>query len=307
MLKGRVIKSTGSFYAVETAEHGVVQARARGVLRNKQIRSTNPIAVGDWVDMEKKDEEFLIADIDSRKNYIVRKSVNLSKESHIIASNLDQAALVVTLVDPMTFPTFIDRFCVAAEAYHIPVALIFNKLDLLDEDGLEVLEDFAGVYQDLGYKVVFTSAENEIGLDDLKELLQDKVTLLSGHSGVGKSTLINSLDQALDLKIGEISDHHKMGQHTTTYAEMHQLGFGGHIVDTPGIRGFGLVHIEKEELAGYFPEMRELLPECKFYNCLHVNEPGCAVKKAVEEGVVAETRYKSYLNMYDDSEEQNYR
>ena len=307
MIKGRVIKSTGSFYSVDTEKHGEVQARARGKFRNQKIKSTNPIAVGDWVSMEKKDDDFIITEIDERRNYIVRKSVKLSKQSHIIASNIDLAVLVATLVNPTTLPTFIDRFCVAAEAYHIPVAIVFNKIDLLEEDEIEVLESFAGVYADLGYEVIFTSAEEKLGIEDLKALLKDRVSLLSGHSGVGKSTLVNAVDSSISLKIGEISQYHQTGQHTTTYAEMLKLAFGGYIIDTPGIRGFGLVHIEQNELAGYFPEMRKLLPSCKFYNCLHINEPGCAVKAAVENGTVAQTRYQSYLNMYYNDDEETYR
>ena len=307
MIRGRVIKSTGSFYSVDTEMGDTVQARARGKFRNKEIRSTNPIAVGDWVKVELKDDDYIIVEIEERHNYIVRKSVNLSKQSHIIASNIDQAVLVATLVNPRTLPAFIDRFCIAAEAYHIPVAIVFNKVDLLEDDEIEILEDFAGVYSELGYQVLFTSATEKLGLDELKHLLQNKVSLLSGHSGVGKSTLINALDENLDLRIGEISEYHQTGQHTTTNAEMLKLDFGGYIIDTPGIRGFGLVHIEKDELAGYFPEMRKLLPDCKFYNCLHIMEPGCAVKDAVENGIVAQTRYNSYLNMYNDDDEETYR
>jgi len=307
MIRGRVIKSTGSFYSVDTESGETVQARARGKFRNKKIRTTNPIAVGDWVKMELKEEDYIIVEIEERQNYIVRKSVNLSKQSHIIASNIDQAVLVATLVNPRTLPAFIDRFCVAAEAYHIPVIIVFNKVDLLEENEIDVLEDFAGVYADLGYQVLFTSATEKLGLEEFRQLLQNRVSLLSGHSGVGKSTLINAVDENLNLRIGEISEYHQTGQHTTTNAEMLRLNFGGYIIDTPGIRGFGLVHIEKEELAGYFPEMRKLLPDCRFYNCLHINEPGCAVKKAVENGIVAQTRYNSYLNMYSDDEEETYR
>lgn len=307
MIRGRVIKSTGSFYAVDTEKGETVQARARGKFRNKKIRSTNPIAVGDWVMIEKKDDDYIIYEIEERQNYIVRKSVNLSKQSHIIASNIDHAVLVATIVNPRTLPTFIDRFCVAAEAFHIPVAIAFNKVDLLEEEEIEILEDFAGIYIALGYQVFFTSATEKLGLEEFRELLENKVSLLSGHSGVGKSTLINAIDENLDLKIGKISDYHQTGQHTTTYAEMLKLKFGGYIIDTPGIRGFGLIDIEKDELAGYFPEMRKLLPDCKFYNCLHINEPGCAVKDAVEKGKMAQTRYNSYLNMYRDDDEETYR
>lgn len=307
MTHGRVIKSTGSWYLVETETGETVECRVRGKFRNTAIKSTNPVAIGDRVGITGEAGQWVINAIEERKNYIVRKSVNLSKQSHIIAANIDQAVLVVTFKNPMTFPTFIDRFCVAAEMYHIPVVLIFNKIDLLSEDEMSVLASFRSVYSDLDYKTVACSAESGEGLADVKALLQDRVSLLSGHSGVGKSTLINKLDPDLELKTAEVSEAHYTGQHTTTFAEMHPLQFGGHIIDTPGIRGFGLVDIERDELAGYFPEMRAMLPECKFYNCLHINEPKCAVKAAVKTGEVAETRYKSYLNMYENNEEETYR
>ncbi len=307
MQEGRVIKSTGSWYTVETTDGETIDCRVRGKLRIKGIRSTNPVAVGDVVDVEGDKDSYVIVNIHERKNYIVRRSVNLSKQSHIIAANLDLAVMVITLKNPTTFPTFIDRFCVAAEAYHIPVAVIVNKADLLDEEEIEVANHFLSVYSNLGYQTLITSAEKGQGLEDFRELLRDKTVLLSGHSGVGKSKLVNAIDPQLHVKVGEISDFHQMGKHTTTFAQMYRLGFGGYIVDTPGIRGFGLVHFEKEELAGYFPEMRELLPECKFYNCIHVNEPGCAVKAALETGKMAQTRYNSYLNMLEESEEQTYR
>lgn len=307
MIKGYVIRSTGSWYVVKTDEGELIECRVRGKMRHKKIRSTNPVAVGDRVEVEHKEDDYIIYGIEERKNYIARKSVNLSKQSHIIASNLDQAILVATIKDPITFPTFIDRFCVASESFHIPVVIVFNKVDLLDDEEREILESFASIYTDVGYDVVYTSCETSEGLDDLKKCLKGKTSLLSGHSGVGKSTLINLIDPELDLRVGEISEAHSTGQHTTTFAEMFPLDFGGYIVDTPGIRGFGLVDIDKEELAGYFPEMRELLPECKFYNCLHIKEPGCAVKQALENGIIGETRYKSYLNMYEDGDEKGYR
>lgn len=304
MIRGRVIKSTGSWYEVKTTEGEQIQCRVRGKFRHKGIRSTNPVAVGDWVAVKGEAGEYIIFDIEERKNYIVRRSVNLSKTSHIIASNLDQAVLIATIKDPITFPAFIDRFCVAAEAFHIPLAIVFNKVDILSDEEIYLLESFASVYEELGYPVIFTSAESKMGLEDLKNLLKDKVSLLSGHSGVGKSSLINQIDNNLTLRTGEISSSHQTGQHTTTFAEMFELEFGGYVVDTPGIRGFGIVDIEREELAGYFPEMRAHLPDCKFYNCLHINEPGCAVKKAIETGEIAETRYNSYLGMYYNKEEQ---
>lgn len=280
-----------------------MECRVRGKLRTKGIRSTNPVAVGDWVDVEGDLESRVITHIHERKNYIVRRSVNLSKQSHIIASNLDLAIIVVTLKDPMTFPTFIDRFCVAAEAYHIPIGVVINKADLLDAEERKLAEDFLGVYADLGYDVLIASATTGEGMEEFKRWLKGRTVLLSGHSGVGKSKMVNWVDPSLKVKVGEISDYHQMGKHTTTYARMYPLSFGGFIVDTPGIRGFGLVHFEKEELAGYFPEMRRLLPECKFYNCMHVKEPDCAVKAALVTGEVAQTRYNSYLNMLEESEE----
>lgn len=307
MIEGRVIRSTGSWYTVRTEEGEVMECRVPGKMRQKKVRSTNPVAVGDLVLIKHVGDDFIIEKIEDRKNYIVRKSVNLSKQSHIIASNLDQAVLVATLMDPVTFPTFIDRFCVAAEAFHIPVVIVFNKVDLIEEEERPILDAFSQVYRDIGYKTVFTSNETAEGIDHFKEVLKDNISLLSGHSGVGKSTLINHIDPELDLRVGEISTAHSTGQHTTTFAEMFALDFGGYIVDTPGIRGFGLVDIEKEELAGFFPEMRKLLPDCKFYNCMHLNEPGCAVKAALETGEVQESRYKSYLNMIEDFDENSYR
>jgi ribosome biogenesis GTPase len=307
MQEGLVIKSTGSWYTVETEDGDLIDCRVRGKLRLKGVRTTNPVAVGDRVSVEGDKDSHVIVKIAPRKNYIIRRSVNLSKQSHIIASNIDLAAIVVTLKHPTTYPTFIDRFCVAAEAYHIPVAVIINKADLLDGEELEIAEHFLKVYKDIGYPTLITSAVTDQGLDQLKDMLRNKTVLLSGHSGVGKSRLVNAIDPELDVKVGEISDYHQMGKHTTTFAEMHPLSFGGYLVDTPGIRGFGLVHFEREELAGYFPEMRELLPECKYYNCIHLNEPGCAVKSALETGEVAESRYKSYLNMLEENEEKTYR
>lgn len=307
MKRGRVIKSTGSWYIVEDQNGEHIEARVRGRFRQDQIRSTNPIAVGDWVKYSGEEGEKLIHEVERRKNYIIRRSVNLSRQSHIIASNLDQAIMVATLKNPQTHPIFIDRFCVAAEAFHIPVGVVFNKIDLLDDEEREMLESFRSVYIDLGYTTVVCSAETGEGLNELKMMLENKVSLFSGHSGVGKSTLINELDPSMNIKTGEISEIHLTGQHTTTFAEMHKLNFGGYIVDTPGIRGFGLIDFEKEELAGYFPEMRKLLPDCRFYNCIHINEPGCAVKEGIQTGEVAETRYNSYLNMYYEKEDEHYR
>lgn len=307
MTRARVIKSTGSITTVETEAGDRLECRVRGKLRQAGMRSTNPVAVGDLVKVEGGEGEYVISAVEPRRNYIVRKSVNLSKESHIIASNLDRAVLIATMREPMTFPVFIDRFCVAAEAYHIPVAVVFNKVDLLDEEERELLEDFMSVYAELGYETLACSAVTGEGKEHFRAMLQGKVSLLSGHSGAGKSSLINALDPELDIRVGQVSDVHRTGKHTTTYAEMHKLSEGTFIVDTPGIRGFGLIDFEREELAGYFPEMRALLSDCKFYNCRHLTEPGCAVKEGVKTGKVAETRYKSYLNMYEENEGENYR
>lgn len=307
MHRVRIIKSTGSWYIAEMGDGTRVECRARGKLRQAGKRSTNPVAVGDWVTIEGAEGEWAITDIETRHNYIVRKSVNLSKDSHIIAANLDQAVLVATMRDPMTFPVFIDRFCVAAEAFHIPVVVVFNKIDLLDDEERTLLDDFISVYANIGYTTALCSVATGEGVKALGDILDGKVSLLSGHSGVGKSSLINAIAPDVDIRIGEVSSAHGTGQHTTTFAEMHRLDEHTYIVDTPGIRGFGLVHLEREELAGYFPEMRALLPQCKYYNCLHHNEPGCAVKLAVENGGVAETRYKSYLNMILNDKEEHYR
>jgi ribosome biogenesis GTPase len=307
MHKGRVISSTGAHYIVELLDGEQVRSLIAGKFRQKGIRSTNPVAVGDWVMIEKTSGDGIIKEIEKRKNYIARKSVNLSKQSHILASNLDQAILVATIKQPITFPTFIDRYCVAAEAFHIPVVLVFNKADLLDDEEREILESFVDVYRQIGYKTLITSVETGEGIEEMKNTLMGKVSLVSGHSGVGKSSLINEINPGFDLRVGSISEFHGTGKHTTTNAEMHQIAENTYIVDTPGIRGFGIVDIDKEELAGYFPEMRAKLPECKYYNCLHLKEPGCAVKEAVEEGFIAETRYKSYVNMYEENEGSSFR
>lgn len=307
MSRARVIKSTGSWYTVEREDGVLLECRTRGKMRQSGSRSTNPVAVGDWVQLTGQDGEWAIQSVEERQNYIVRKSVNLSRESHIIAANLDQAVLVATMREPTTFPVFIDRFCVAAEAYHIPVVIAFNKIDLLTDEEMPLLDSFLEVYRRLGYQTLGCSVETGEGLDAFAKMLHGKVSLLSGHSGVGKSSLINAVAPEFGIRVGEVSSAHGTGQHTTTFAEMHKIGAATYIVDTPGIRGFGLVNIERDEMAGYFPEMRALLPECKFYNCLHMNEPGCAVKRAVEEGEVAETRYRSYVNMYENDKDENYR
>lgn len=307
-MTGTVFKSTGSWYWVKT-ESGMIKCRIKGKLRLAGIKSTNPVAVGDVVDIEMEDDnEGLIKSIQDRRNYIVRKSVNLAKRTHVIAANLDQAILIATLVSPKTFPQFIDRFLVTAEAYSIPAIIVFNKIDLYSEEELADLEFFTAVYSDIGYKVIHTSAETGEGIEKFQEILKDKVSLLSGHSGVGKSTLVNKIQSDLDLKTSPISESHQQGQHTTTFAEMFSLDMGGEIVDSPGIRGFGLVNMEKEEIGDYFPEFLKLKSECKFHNCLHLEEPGCAIKKALEENRISYTRYESYLSLMEDLDsDDNYR
>jgi len=303
-LKGVVIKSTGSWYTVLLDGKTIVDCRIKGLFRIKEIKSTNPIAVGDWVDFEiEEDGRGVIHSIDERKNYIIRKSINLSKQSHIIAANMDQALLIVTLAMPRTSTGFIDRFLLTAEAYHIPVSIIFNKIDLFEEDNvMKDVDDFISVYERIGYKCYKVSAIDNRSRDLLMSLTKDKTTLFSGHSGVGKSTLINRMDANLDLKVGAISEAHSKGKHTTTFAEMHQLSYGGYIIDTPGIKELGLVDMEKEEISAYFPEMRAIRHQCKFNNCLHLNEPKCAVIAAVENGDIAASRYNSYLGIMNGEE-----
>ena len=273
------------------------------------IKSTNPLAVGDFVEfeLEEKDErQGIIQTIEDRKNYIVRKSVNLSKRVHIIASNMDQALLVTTLAEPMTSTGFMDRFLVTAEAYSIPTVIVFNKIDVYGEEELMELEYREAVYSAIGYKVLKTSATEDRGLEELKDILNGKTTLLSGHSGVGKSTLVNAIEPVLNLKTGEVSRSHRKGQHTTTFAEMHPLTIGGDIIDTPGIKGFGMVNMEKEEISHFFPELFALSKECRFHNCMHVNEPQCAVKAALKENKIAPTRYESYINQLNDYDEETH-
>lgn len=310
MKKGIVIKSTGSWYTVKTEEGNLIESRIKGNLRITGIRSTNPIAVGDHVELTEKKEDNaigspiigLIHKITPRTNYIIRKSPNLSKESHIIAANIDQAFLVVTIKFPITTTAFIDRFLVSAEAYRIPCHLIFNKTDLYTEEQTELMENLIGIYEMAGYQCLKISATQNIGLDHLKNMMQNKTNVFSGHSGVGKSTIINCLQPGINLKTGLISEAHFSGKHTTTYSEMHELDFGGYIIDTPGIKGFGVLEMEKEEISHYFPEMFRLLNECQYYNCTHTHEPNCAVKKSVENGLIAESRYFSYLGLLEGEE-----
>lgn len=305
-MKGLVLKSTGKWYDVK-AEDGVhYRCQVRGKLRLKGLTTTNPVAAGDQVFIEPEGEgEASIIGVEERVNYIIRRSVNLSKEAQIVASNIDQAILVVTVESPQTTFGFIDRFLVTAEAYRIPVVLLFHKMDQYQERGLEKVDDYEDIYSSIGYPCLRTSLVNGLGMGELETLLRGKVSLFSGHSGTGKSSLVNHFIPGLDLRIGEISESSKKGQHTTTFAEMHELPFGGYIVDTPGIKGFGLVDIPKEQLGHYFIEFFKLLPECRFGNCTHQNEPGCAVHRALEEGEVAPSRYDSYLSMWGDQEERS--
>lgn len=299
-MQGLVTKSTGSWYQVKAGEQ-TIDCRIKGKFRTKGITTTNPLAVGDIVDfeMEPEQETGVVTNLHQRKNYIIRKSINLSKQAQIIAANLDLALLVVTLASPRTSLGFIDRFLVTAEAYGINACLIFNKLDLFSDEGLEILAEYQAVYENIGYKCYSVSALEGTHIDTVQDLLKDKVTLFSGHSGVGKSSLINRLLPDLDLRTHMISDWSDKGMHTTTFAEMFELPQGGYIIDTPGIRELGVIDIEKQELGHFFPEMRERMNQCRFNNCRHINEPGCAVLEAIEEGDIAISRYDSYLSIYN--------
>lgn len=300
-MKGIVTKSTGSWYHLRTEDGSTYQARIRGKFRIANIKHTNPIAVGDEVDFEiDKDDVAVITKIHDRKNYIIRKSVNLSKKTHIIASNIDVAFLVVTMANPKTSFGFIDRFLITAEAYHIPVVILFNKIDAYTEDELDDLALYKHIYNSIGYESLDISAETGLNLDLVKERLKDKTSLVSGHSGVGKSTLINALHPDLNLKTHQVSDFNSKGQHTTTFAQMFEWPFGGFIIDTPGIKEFGLVHLDKSELQNYFPEIFELRSECKFDNCIHVNEPKCAVRDAVDAMEIAPSRYDNYVTFLEE-------
>lgn len=305
MKKGIVIKSTGSWYSVKDTKSGeVISCTIRGKLRTEGIKSTNPLTVGDYVKYNVPDntETGIIYQIFDRKNYIVRKSTNLSKQTHILAANIDQAVLMVTLKNPVTYSVFIDRFLITTEAYNIPAKLIFNKIDLYDDKEKQLLNEYIKAYELAGYECIQTSVTQKINIEKITQLLKNKITLIAGNSGVGKSSLINFIDPALHLKTNEISSYHKSGKHTTTFAEMFDLSVGGSIIDTPGIRGFGLHDIKKEELFHYFPEIFKASENCKYYNCTHVHEPGCAVKIAVEENKIHPMRYHNYLNILSDKE-----
>ncbi len=308
-MKGIVYKSTGSWYWVKS-DDTFYKCRIKGKFRIKGIKSTNPIAVGDHVEFtietKNNEETGIITEILERQNYIVRKSVNLSKQTHIIASNIDQVFLIITIDNPPTFTTFIDRFLVTAEAYSIDVVLIFNKIDAYTiEQKAEILY-LKDIYESIGYTCIETSATTGKNVDIIKDMMIGKVSMFSGHSGVGKTTLVNYIEPTLNLRTKEISDQHKQGQHTTTFAEMFDLSFNASIIDTPGIKGFGVVDMEKDELGDYFPEFFALKQDCKFNNCIHLNEPHCAVKDALEREEISWSRYKSYLQILE-GEEENYR
>ena len=312
-MKGLVIKNTGSWYTVKTDDGSTIESKIKGNFRLKGIRSTNPVAVGDHVEIVTNQEgTAFITAIDDRRNYIIRKSQNLSKQSHILAANVDQAFLVVTVNYPQTSTTFIDRFLASAEAYRVPVVLVFNKTDLLSDDERHYQQMMVNLYQTIGYECRQISAGQGDGVDELRPLLEGKITLLSGNSGVGKSTLINRLVPGQNLRTAEISDAHNTGMHTTTFSEMipipnSQSPLTSYLIDTPGIKGFGTFDMEPEELTGYFKEIFHFSKECRFSNCTHTHEPGCAVLKALEDHYIAQSRYQSYLSMLDDKDEGKYR
>jgi len=298
-LEGIVTKSTGSWYRVLSPDGSMTECKLKGRFKVQGIKTTNPLAVGDHVEFHVLREENtgLITRISKRKNYIIRKATKLSKESHILAANLDQAIIIVTLAEPRTSTGFIDRFLITAEAYHIPAVIIFNKIDLYDEDRMKNLSELKDVYESAGYPCLSVSALTGENTEEVKELLMDKVSLLAGHSGVGKSALINTIEPGLDLKTKPISRAHKKGVHTTTFAMMFRLSFGGFIIDTPGIKEFGLFELDRNTLAERYPEMRALMHECKYTNCTHLHEPGCAVKEAVKNGKLSKIRYEGYLRI----------
>lgn len=308
-MRGQVYKSTGSWYILRDEEGRFWNARTKGVLKLDDITSTNPVAVGDWVEVEIESEAAgtaLITKIEDRFNYINRQSPRQKHQHHIVAANLDQSAVIVTLREPRTSQGFIDRFLVACEMYHVQPLIVFNKSDLYRDKELELYDSLRAMYTAVGYLVLLVSAEKQEGIEELNGLLRDKVTLLSGHSGVGKSSLLNLLVPGIDRKTQDISGWSGKGQHTTTFAEMFDLPNNGKVIDTPGMREFGLVDISKQELSHYFPEMRDRIHHCQFNNCQHYNEPGCAVKAAVGEGLIHEDRYVSYLTILDSIEERNY-
>ncbi len=308
--KGTVLKSTGKWYIVELLDGSIVDCRIRGKIRLDGLRTTNPIAAGDVVLLSSdRDEEGkgVISSVELRKNYIARKSTNLSKQSQILAANIDKAYLMVTLKSPVTHLAFIDRFLVSAESFRVPVSILFNKMDIYTEDELFYSEALIDLYSSIGYECHKICAENELNIDFLRKEIVGNQVMISGHSGVGKTTLINKLDSNLTLRTGEISDHHQQGQHTTTFAEMHRLQTGGYIIDTPGIRAFGIIDLEKDVMSHYFPEMRALIGLCKYHNCQHLNEPLCKIKLYVEQGAISESRYQTYLQLMTEDENEIHR
>ncbi|MCC8145773.1 MAG: ribosome small subunit-dependent GTPase A [Bacteroidales bacterium] len=307
-MRGLVVKNTGSWYQVKTDDGRLIDTKLKGSFRLKDIQSTNPISVGDHVLIEENPEgTALIYEIEDRKNYIIRRSSNLSKQSHIIAANLDQAFLIVTVNYPITTPTFIDRFLATTEAYSVPASIFFNKIDRYNEEDTEYMDALIHLYETIGYTCYKISASKDSDFSFMKDLLRDKITLFSGHSGVGKSTLINRLVPDINQKTQEISEYHNKGMHTTTFSEMIPLTEGGYIIDTPGIKGFGVFDMEGVEISHYFPEIFKFSHNCKFNNCTHRKEPGCAVREALKDHYISESRYKSYLSMLDDKNENKYR
>ena len=307
-MHGLVIKNTGSWYTVFTDDGRYVDCKIKGSFRLKGIRSTNPVIIGDGVNIEENNEgTAFITNIDERRNYMIRRASNLSKQSHILAANIDLAVLIITINYPRTTTVFIDRFLATAEAYSVDTLLIFNKTDLYDVDDIEYLNALIYLYTSIGYSCLKSSAITNEGIEKIKQALTGRITLLTGHSGVGKSTIINMLLPDVNLKTNDISEYHKMGMHTTTFSEMISLPDGGYIIDTPGIKGFGTIEMEGAEVAHYFPEIFNFSAKCRFNNCTHTNEPDCAVTKAVEEQLISESRYKSYLNILEDKDENKYR
>ncbi|AJW62193.1 ribosome small subunit-dependent GTPase A [Elizabethkingia sp. HX WHF] len=306
-MRGIIIKSTGSWYQVLDQESGkIYEARIRGKFKLIKTRLTNPLAVGDFVEFSlEQDDIAWITKIEPRKNYLIRKAVNLSKEAHIIASNIDIGCILFTLKMPETSLGFLDRFLVCCEAYDIKPLILFNKADLLDQEELEYAEDIATVYQSIGYDSLFVSSVSELNMEGLREILKDKTSVFFGHSGSGKSTLVNALNPEVNLKTGDISDIHLKGKHTTTFAQMHFWPFGGQVIDTPGVREFAMIDVEKEEIQHYFPEIFSISENCKFNNCLHINEPKCAVLNALEHEEILESRYATYIKLMEEAEEQN--